>query len=73
MRAPAESLMPMIEAAHHGHPLHRAWPPCGQNISPTEPWNTIWSWLNTPTGRAVDGAVAGDRTVIVARVGGGRE
>src|SRR5690349_8285530 len=20
------------------------------NISPTEPWNTVWSWLNTPTG-----------------------
>ena len=21
------------------------------NISPTEPWNTVWSWLKTPTGR----------------------
>ena len=50
MRAPAESLMPMIgqpTIATHSISLATLRP----NISPTEPWNTVWSWLNTPTGR----------------------
>src|SRR6476620_1039202 len=47
--APAESLMPMIgqpTIATHSISLATLRP----NISPTEPWNTVWSWLKTPTG-----------------------
>ena len=50
IRAPAESLMPMIgqpTMATHSISLATLRP----NISPTEPWNTVWSWLNTATGR----------------------
>ena len=50
MRAPAESLIPMIgQPTIATHSISRA--TLRPNISPTEPWNTVWSWLNTPTGR----------------------
>jgi hypothetical protein len=50
MRAPAESLMPMIgQPTIATHSIRRA--TLRPNISPTEPWNTVWSWLNTPTDR----------------------
>ncbi len=42
--------MPMIgqpTIAHHS--ISRA--TLRPNISPTVPWNTVWSWENTPTGR----------------------
>ena len=42
--------MPMIgqaTIAHHSISAATLRP----NISPTEPWNTVWSWENTPTGR----------------------
>ena len=50
IRAPPESWMPMIghpTIAHHS--ISRA--TLRPNISPTVPWNTVWSWENTPTGR----------------------
>ena len=68
MRAPPESLMPMIgQPTMATHSISRA--TLRPNISPTVPWNTVWSWLNTPTGPAVDGAVAGDHAVAEERVG----
>ena len=42
--------MPMIgQPTIATHSISRA--TLRPNISPTEPWNTVWSWLNTPTGR----------------------
>ena len=47
---PPESLMPMIgQPTMATHSISRA--TLRPNISPTEPWNTVWSWLKTPTGR----------------------
>ena len=37
-------------AADHRHPLHEAGDLAAEHL-PTVPWNTVWSWLNTPTGR----------------------
>ena len=42
--------MPMIgQPTMATHSISRA--TLRPNISPTVPWNTVWSWLNTPTGR----------------------
>ena len=42
--------MPMIgQPTIATHSISRA--TLRPNISPTEPWNTVWSWLKTPTGR----------------------
>ena len=42
--------MPMIgQPTIATHSISRA--TLRPNISPTVPWNTVWSWLNTPTGR----------------------
>ena len=41
--------MPMIgQPTMATHSISRA--TLRPNISPTVPWNTVWSWLNTPTG-----------------------
>ena len=50
MRAPPESLIPMIghaTIAHHSINAATLRP----NISPRDPPKTVWSWEKTPTGR----------------------
>ncbi len=60
--------MPMIgQPTIATHSISRA--TLRPNISPTVPWNTVWSWLKTPDRASVDGAVAGDHTVAEERVG----